>query len=1002
MQRINRFVIILFVFFNVGYSTIPENMESINIQSLNGSWKFKIFTHKDSIVSGYQAPDFDDSKWNDIAVPGNWDVQGFEEPQYGTPEVNANGVYRKVFNVPQSWAEKHIILYTEAVSFGYELWINGSSVGSFISSFQRAEFDLTKHIRFGSDNCIVLRVYRDHYQMRFDTTDDWAFNGISRNIYLYAAPYAYIEDLTIQTEIANDYSAANIQGQIDINHFGYDSINVKDLNIELNLSKNNNVIAKKLLQVNWKNTKYLPSDLQFSIPVESPELWTAETPILYDLEIILKDNKTRLQILNRKVGIREISIDGCVFKINKKPVKLRGVCWLEGHPLTGRAMTKELWLQDLQLMKNANINAIRMTHWPPPPELLDYCDQMGFYVLDEVPFDFGDEKLNDPQCLGALLERAQRTIDRDKNHPSIIIWCVGNEHPSTRYTTKVSQFVKMLDDTRPILFPHNNWTDDPIISGIPDFIDFYSPHYKDPDVMIDYINEQSLQKPVLFTEYNHSLDVSFGGLAEKWELMEKYEKFAGGMIWVWADQGIYRKVDGRNVIDSYKDVNAMAFHSNDLSGDIWIDDNTILDSHGQYGTDGIVYADRKLQTDYWQTRKVYSPVKVLESEKSILNGKQDLSLTIINRYDFINLKDITFDWKLLVNNNEMSSSTAMMYIAPHDTGIVNIPLSFDDLNSSDEIMLQCFVKDYYDHPIYEHTVHLLPENKRLDYFQKLNVSEQIHQANDVEKQIRFPEEIKINNNSKILFKNDLLVIEKDGDKVFTGPFLRVGRNVTLAERRKFENALWEPAILENSKLINKRCQSENNIYKLFLDYEFTRPGTNEKLILELVVTVLPDSFIQFNYSLTPQQCTGFALELGLAFNILSEYSNVTWLGDGPYPSFPEKSELSERGFYTITSKSSYFDGNRKNVDMVLFQDTKDKGLALFCNQDNTSWVLNDNLYFTHNLLVAGYGTKFYRSKVTINMSELSVLSGDLGLYVFDKIENNNFLQKFNFSIIHSN
>ncbi len=994
MKRMNGYIIILLIFFNVGYCIVPENLESINIQSLNGIWKFKLFAHKDSIDSGYQNVDFDDRYWDDIAVPGNWDVQGFEEPQYGTPEVNANGVYRKFFHLPQAWAEKHIILYTEAVSFGYELWINGHRVGSFISSFQRAEFDLTEHIRFESENCIVIRVYRDHYQMRFDTTDDWAFNGIFRHVYLYAAPYAHIEDLTIKTEIVKDYSSAKILGQVDVNHFGYDSINVKDLNIELILSKENSVIFKELLPVNWVNAKYLPSSLYFSIPVESPALWTAETPNLYDLEIILKNISSQLQTLKHKVGIREISIDGCVFKINDEPVKLRGVCWLEGHPLTGRAMTKELWLQDLQLMKNANINAIRMTHWPPPPELLDFCDQMGFYVLDEVPFDFGDEKLNDPHCLGALLERAQRTIDRDKNHPSIIIWCVGNEHPSTRYTTKVSQFVKMLDDTRPILFPHNNWTDDPMISGIPDFIDFYAPHYKDPDVMMGYINEQSLQKPVLFTEYNHSLDVSFGGLAEKWELMEKYEKFAGGMIWVWADQGIYRKVNGRNVIDSYKDVNTMAFHSNDISGDIWIDDNTLLDSHGQYGTDGIVYADRKLQTDYWQTRKVYSPVKILESEKIIENGIQNISLTCINRYDFINLKEISFDWKLLINNKVKSSGSALMNIAPHDTGIVNIPLLFESIDNNDEMLLECTVTDYNDRQIYEHSVRLLPEPINPNYIQRLNIAKQIQQSNDITKQIEFPEKININDHFFVSFKEDLLILKKDDEIIFSGPFLRVGRNITLAERRKFENTLWEPEILEKSRLINKKCLYDNDIYKLYLNYEFTRPNTNEKLNLELLVNVLPEGLIRFNYSITPHQCTGFALELGLALQIPTKYSNVSWLGDGPYPSYPEKSELSERGFFTKTPKSLYFNGNHMNVDLTLFHDSKDVGFAMFFNQANARWDLKDYLYFTHNLLVAGYGTKFYKSKVTIDMSKLSAASGDFLLSVFDKDNYPQILQKY--------
>jgi len=429
-----RFTLLLGLLIVVAQSQaiIPEDAKSAYVTSLNGTWKFKLFPNDDALRNvNYQEPAFDDSHWQDITVPGNWETQGFEEPQYGTPDESVIGIYRTTFSIPDSWKSRHVLLYTEGVAFGYELWINGKRAGSFESAFQRAEFDITESVRFDTTNSVVLEVYRNRFWVGFDCTDDWALSGIFRDIYLSAAPYAHIEDLSIVTKTGNGKSPAMIHGKIVVNLFFENDLKLKNLSADISLSHKGKLISTQLLKFVWSNTKYLPDPLEFRIPVQDASLWNAETPSLYDLSIILKDEDQPLHTLNQRCGIREVMIDGAILKLNGKPIKLRGVCRLEIHPEVGRALREKHWLEDIRLMKEANINAIRMTHWPRHPGFLDLCDELGMYVIDEVPFDFGDDKLVNPLALGALLARAQNTVDRDKNHPSVIIWSVGNENPST-------------------------------------------------------------------------------------------------------------------------------------------------------------------------------------------------------------------------------------------------------------------------------------------------------------------------------------------------------------------------------------------------------------------------------------------------------------------------------------------------------------------------------------------------------------------------------------------
>ena len=965
------------------YAILPEEASSEYVQVLNGKWKFKLFANNDYLKSlPFQTMDFDDRAWSEINVPANWELEGFAEPQYGTPVDSVVGVYRRRFTIPENWIGRHVIFYSEGIAFGYELWINGHRVGSFESAFQRAEFDITEHVSYDKKNLIAIRVYRDHDQMVFDCTDDWALSGIFRDVYLYAAPYAHVEDLTIGTLINHGAAAAIIKGKLTVNHFIEKELKIKKLSASIRLSFESKQLYQQRLPVLWRNNKYLPDPLVFEIPVEAARLWNAETPYLYDLQIVLYDEEKPLHSLQRRIGIREVRIAEGVLQINDRPVKLAGVCQLEIHPQVGRALREEHWLEDLELMKRANINAVRSAHWPPHPRFLELCDTYGLYVIDEVPFDFGDERLQDAKSLAALLGRAQNTIDRDKNHASVIIWGIGNEHPSTRYVNKTAQFVKALDASRPILYPHNNFNSNRILSGIPAWIDIYAPHYLTEEEIVELGEEATLDKPVLLTEYNHALDVAFEGLGEKWEAIERSDKLAGGMIWVWSDQGLYRQVNGREVIDSYADVNALSFRSSALSGDRWVDGNTILDSHGQYGSDGIVYADREAQTDYWQTRKIYSPVKILEKE--VRAGEGGVSLTCLNRYDFINLDQVLLRWEYRVNQSRVQAGEERVSIAAHGQGKIFFPVK--KFKREGEHLLRIEATDHHGRRIYEHVVELLGEGGRKDYGRWLGGGGSGAMVrSEVDSLLPIPGEIAIGKEGTLTVRADgLLSLHWSGGMGMTGPYVRVGRKVTMAERRNLGNQLWTGPLLTSYRLIRKGGEECKGGMRLYLEYVFDRlQGSKEEIGLKVWILVKEEGRLAVEYELAPRGCTGYVQELGIGFKMSNGMGKVEWIGEGPYASYPGKSELSERGIWSLERGDRYFAGNRMHVDVVVLRDERGNGLGLIGRDENVSWeeAGESALLWSHNLKVAGMGTKFYPSRQLVALKEIETISGKFSLFL---------------------
>lgn len=593
------------------------------MRSLNGEWALKVI---EGTANTDEVP-AQDGSWGKIPVPGCWEAYGYCKPSYDKANP-LTGYYRTTFSVPTEWKGKRIVLRLDGVLYGYDLWINGKKAGSWRSGYNTALFDITPYInkKRGSQE-LAMKVITRFPGSDFDYNDDWAPSGIFRDVTLMAVSETHLSDLTIHAKLSGEVSVdteiANAKKGTTVKHEIYD------------------------MQGNMVGTS----------KVDNPQLWTAETPYLYTLRTMLMQKKDTLQVFTNRFGFRETTIEGNVLKLNGKPIKLRGVTCHSTDPVTVKVINEESILRDMKLMKEASVNYIRTSHYPREPRFYELADSLGFYVIDEVPFGFGDKLLSDTAYYPVLQQRAQATIRRDKNHPSVIIWSLGNENPLTDICIRLGEYVSSeLDPSRPYCYPQvgsyfRRFFEGENAKGFPSKAPIYSPHYPTTGQIAGFY--QHRDRPVIFTEYCHTLGISLEDHDRQWEIIQRTPGIAGGSVWEWVDQGMPFK----DSLDNRYGYEEKVFTS----------DNGGFEMYGNKGTDGLLYADRTPLPNYYELRRNYARAFV-----SSLKGNV---LTIVNRYDFLNLKDnVTFRWTLTCDRDTVRTGAFTIDCAPHDSATYRMEL----------------------------------------------------------------------------------------------------------------------------------------------------------------------------------------------------------------------------------------------------------------------------------------------------------------------------------------
>ena len=594
-------------------------------KSLNGEWSLKVIA---GISDDTSVPALDDS-WGRIPVPGCWEAYGFCKPEYGSPKP-LTGYYRTTFSVPQAWKGQRIVLRFDGVLYGYDLWINGKQAGSWRSGYNTAMFDITDCLK-GDTQQLAMRVISQFPGSDFDCNDDWAPNGIFRDVTLMAVPKIHLSDLTISPK------------------------NTGEVNIDVKIAHANKQtsVVHEILDAQGR--------VVGQTKVANPHLWTAETPYLYTLRTRLMQKGKPLQTFNHKFGFRELTIDGKIIKLNGQPIKFRGVTSHSTDPKTVKVVSDELTLKDMRLMKEASVNYIRTSHYPREPRFYELADSLGFYVICEVPFGYGDKNLYKKEFYPVLQQRAQATVRRDKNHASVLIWSLGNENPLTDICQQLGEYVKsQLDPTRPICYPQVGSYFRKFNYDFPKVADIYTPHYPTTSQLRDFY--QRADRPVIFTEYLHTLGISFEDHDRQWEIIERTPWIAGGSVWEWVDQGMPFETGERSEVRGKK---------YGYEEKVYTSENGGFEMFGNKGPDGLLYADRTPLPNYFELQHNYAQAAIC----AVRCDSAAAYLTIRNRYDFLNLKDnVTFHWSLTNDRDTVLRGAFTPDCLPHATTTYSLEL----------------------------------------------------------------------------------------------------------------------------------------------------------------------------------------------------------------------------------------------------------------------------------------------------------------------------------------
>jgi beta-galactosidase len=636
--------------------------ESPYYASLNGDWQFHWAPKPGDRPQDFYEPAFDASAWETIEVPSNWELQGYGIPIYTNityphpadpPRIphddNPVGSYRRTFSVPEDWDGRQVFLTFDGVSSAMYVWVNGEMVGYSQESKTPAEFDISKHLQPG-ENVLAVEVYRWCDGSYLEDQDFWRISGIFRSVYLHSTPPVHIRDFFARCDLDDTYTNATLHLDAEVRN-GSDAEAAVEIEVSLFDGEGALVTSAPLGSIATGSIgagETAHSSETFA--VERPKLWNAETPNLYTLVLTLKDGSGAvLEAVSTDFGFREVEIRDNQFWVNGKSVKFRGVNRHEHSPVHGRAITVEEMKTDLEMIRQANINMVRTSHYPDQAIWYALCNRYGIYLVDEanieshgMGYGLAQTLGNKPEWTAAHVDRVERMIARDKNQPSVIIWSMGNEAGSGVCFDAAAARARELDPTRPLHYERYNA-----------IMDMHSEMYFTIDSMKRYAKDNPT-KPFFLCEYAHAMGNSLGNFQDYWDLILSEDVFIGGCIWDFKDQGLKKeRPDGEGHFWAY-------------GGDYGDTPND-----ADFCMNGIVGSDTTPEPHWYEVQKVYQRVKV---EAEDLSNRQ---VRIHNRYDFIDISFLRGGWELTENGEVIQSGDLPTLTTPAGASeVITLPYEF--------------------------------------------------------------------------------------------------------------------------------------------------------------------------------------------------------------------------------------------------------------------------------------------------------------------------------------
>ena len=888
-------------------------------KTLNGNWAFHWVRNSDDRPKEFYKTEFDDTAWDTILVPANWEINGYGVPIYlnhpyeftydpKPPDIpdgyNPVGSYRKHFQLPENWEDRRIVIHFGAVKSAFYIWVNGEKIGYSQGSKLPAEFDITDYVKAG-ENLVALEVYRWSDGSFLECQDFWRISGIERDAYLYAEPKVRIADFWAKTPLDESFKKGEFSLDIDLVN---DSDHQERITVQTELLKPNGKRAfSRMDRVSIDTHSTTRHVVNYSM--RNVEPWTAETPSLYQLNITLKKGYDILSVITDEIGFRTIKVKEGQLLVNGQPIYIKGVNRHEHDPVTGHVISRELMEEDIKLMKRFNINTVRTSHYPSDPYWYELCDKYGLYVIGEANIEshgmgYKPERTlgNKPEWLVAHLSRIKRMVERDKNHPSIIMWSMGNEAGDGVNFVAASDWIHERDPSRPVHYER---------ALDRDHVDVYTPMYASIQYMKKWAST-SRKRPLILCEYMHAMGNSLGGMKDYWDAIRSYEHLQGGCIWDWVDQGILkRKKDGREYFA--------------YGGDFGPPDTP---SDGNFLINGLVQPDRKPNPHFYEVKKVYQNylVEAVDLDQNRIRIK--------NENFFISSDRVHTAWMVKADGIVRDSGAFdNLFIQPQSSIDITVPIKAFTLDDNTEYFLEIEFRT-------KENTDLIPKNYLIAWDQlKLPISKI---GNETTSDVLLStnetkDEITVSGSGfKIIFDKKEATIKSwkfaDRDLILAGPkpnFWRPPTDNDFGNQMPDRTAVWyRPPI----KTIQVSLQEKSKrAVEISFNVNYVKVGK-----VKINYTVKGNGTVKVNQAIEPGDGRLPNLpRYGMVMELPEQFDNMTWFGRGPHESYWDRKAGAKIDLYTGRVADQFHPyvrpqetGNKTDVRWAAFTDDVGSGIMV--------------------------------------------------------------------------
>ena len=963
----------------IPYDTYQEALEgnrvlSKHYKSLNGDWWFNWVKRPADRPMNFYENDYDIQKWEKISVPGSWQLQGYGQPIYTNvkhpfedpnppfppKDNNPVGSYRRSFNVPDKWKDGQVFIHFEGVKSAFFVWVNGIKVGYSQGSMTAAEFNITDYLIDGN-NSLSVQVFRWSDAAYIEDQDFWRLSGIYRDVFLMHTPDTHIRHFKTTTTLTDNYQNGSLNVATYIKNY---SSKTKKLILKNIISDLNGSIVKELDPILFDLNPNSEKVFDQKAIMKNIRTWSAEFPNLYNMVLsIYNSDGSVIENISTKIGFRSVELKNGQMLVNGEPIIIKGVNRHEHDPIKGRTVDEELMVKDIMLMKKFNINAVRTSHYPNHPRWYELCDEYGLYVMDEANLEshaFWSKFTLDPIWETAFVDRAQRMVLRDINHPSIIIWSLGNEAGYGPNHDAMAEWIRGYDSSRLIHYEGK----EPGYGPLPNHFDIIANMYASVDLMIK-LHDENPSRPVILCEYSHAMGNSNGNIFKYWDAIYRYPRLQGAFIWDWVDQGLLRK---------------------DNNGEYYVYGGDFGEKlhDGNFCLNGVISPDRKPHPALYE-------VKHLQQDIKVSWDKLDKNIFFIeNRNFFQDLSYVYGIWELIEDGQKISSGNINTdYINPQSKQVYEIP-PFSTFNRKKEYALNFKFK--------------LKENRPWAKKGHIVASDQIIIQKNSNQRFRNYSKQK-NKQVFVIEKIDTLEINSGGTRFWFD--LNKGQLFQVAIKQKqfmvspIAHNIWR-APTDNDEggdkksfasqwlragydKINREVVSIDNKYKDDL-YQISviekHLSDSANIHVSIVYTFYPKGDLHVEVETRIPESLPVLPKIGLTLKLENKYSKITWYGRGPHESYSDRKHSAFIGEYTGSIKDQYFpyirpqeNGNKTDVKWATFDNKEGDGLIIYgmplFNLSAHQYTLKNLTKATHTYMIKDNGP------VTVNMDhKVMGLGGD--------------------------